>query len=379
MRICDNIFPVMLCCGWQSAGVASSSIVVMMTTSIPFSPPPPSPNVPATTAIVPNEATPRTPLGISSSLSQNHQVSDLLLLTMLNGDHGQDDASSSSSTPSLSPSEDQSFSSSMILSSSSKTAKLPLVSSDKVIRIVDANTVQLESLGQVSLAGIKTPSPTSSNFKYPDCFPYSPTYKLRQLIPAKTKVKVEQQELQDGSNKKQKYVVLIRQSDGMVVNSELVKSGFARVKKETLSSSNSNTLQPDDLLPLQQAAKEQQLGIYMSCTTSYDQQSVPNSIAVAPVAEFEPLDDRDNSDHPKVTPPNPVEQRRNSRKPVRGCSDFKTYEEALRWYEFYGEYYGDVANLDRDRDGIPCPGLPHTTNPNLYRMKVPTKVDRQKE
>lgn len=25
-------------------------------------------------------------------------------------------------------------------------------------------------------------------------------------------------------------------------------------------------------------------------------------------------------------------------------------------------FYGDVAKLDRDGDGVPCPGLPHTSN-----------------
>ena len=68
----------------------------------------------------------------------------------------------------------------------------------------------------------------------------------------------------------------------------------------------------------------------------------------------------------KGTPKNPGD--------IKGCSDFRTYEEALSWYEAYEPYYGDVAKLDRDGDGIPCPGLPHTTNQNVYRMKVPKKT-----
>ena len=52
---------------------------------------------------------------------------------------------------------------------------------------------------------------------------------------------------------------------------------------------------------------------------------------------------------------------------VRGCSDFAYYEDALRWYEKYYSYYGDVAKLDRDMDGVPCPGLPH--DESRYRMK----------
>lgn len=55
-----------------------------------------------------------------------------------------------------------------------------------------------------------------------------------------------------------------------------------------------------------------------------------------------------------------------------GCSDFTTYKDALRWYEKFYPFYGDVAKLDRDGDGVPCPGLPHTRVAEKYRMKVPT-------
>mmetsp|Transcript_7968 Transcript_7968/g.14490 ORF Transcript_7968/g.14490 Transcript_7968/m.14490 type:complete len:137 (-) Transcript_7968:78-488(-) len=34
------------------------------------------------------------------------------------------------------------------------------------------------------------------------------------------------------------------------------------------------------------------------------------------------------------------------------CSDFDYYEDALRWFETYQPYYGDVAKLDPDRDGV---------------------------
>jgi hypothetical protein len=53
------------------------------------------------------------------------------------------------------------------------------------------------------------------------------------------------------------------------------------------------------------------------------------------------------------------------------CSDFRTYEEALSYYEKYYPYYGDVAKLDRDGDGVPCSGLPHDTNGERFRLKKP--------
>jgi hypothetical protein len=99
------------------------------------------------------------------------------------------------------------------------------------------------------------------------------------------------------------------------------------------------------------------------------------------VAEFEPLERtmetiwtadggtqriivQSSSTGARTQPANPGD--------VKGCSDFATYEAALKWYETYEPYYGDVAKLDRDGDGIPCPGLPHTSSPDQYRMKVPT-------
>jgi hypothetical protein len=60
-----------------------------------------------------------------------------------------------------------------------------------------------------------------------------------------------------------------------------------------------------------------------------------------------------------------------------GCSDFRAYEDAFRWYETYFPFYGDVAKLDRNGDGVPCPGLPHTKVPEKYRMKVPSAAVKQ--
>ena len=56
---------------------------------------------------------------------------------------------------------------------------------------------------------------------------------------------------------------------------------------------------------------------------------------------------------------------------TKGCSSFRDYEEAKRWYDAYYPQFGDVAQLDRDEDGIPCPGLPHTPNREKYLPKRP--------
>lgn len=43
---------------------------------------------------------------------------------------------------------------------------------------------------------------------------------------------------------------------------------------------------------------------------------------------------------------------------VVDCTDFSTQAEAQAWYDYYEHWYGDVAVLDGDADGIACENLP---------------------
>jgi hypothetical protein len=43
---------------------------------------------------------------------------------------------------------------------------------------------------------------------------------------------------------------------------------------------------------------------------------------------------------------------------VKNCSDFRTQAEAQAWFNTYFPWYGDVARLDNDGDGIACETLP---------------------
>lgn len=205
---------------------------------------------------------------------------------------------------------------------------------DQIVRILDANTIKLQKNGVVSLAGVRYPS-TASNFQFSECSSYSPTYKLRQLIPANTAVFVKV-----AGTKPQ--AVLVRQNDAMVVNEELVKSGFAKVKPiyspelEGLLDSNALKAYEDD-------ARRRGVGIFQRCDDGGD---------ATFVAEFEPLeldvetrwgDDggtqilKQKESISQVPPKNPGD--------VKGCSDFEFYEDALRWFENYKPYFGDVAKL----------------------------------
>jgi hypothetical protein len=259
---------------------------------------------------------------------------------------------------------------------------------DKVKRVIDASTVQLEKSGYVSLESVRG---VGSTYILPDCFSYSPSYEMRRLLPKGTVVRLVHLEESDSSianNNDDRALTtsstsrvaawIVRNNDEILINEELVRTGFAYVRK------GSRTTPPDvmaDLIKLERIASEKGLGIYESCDKRSqgggveEVQQNENDDRVRQlrtanfVAQFESLNDNAATATSSL-PSNPGDS--------RGCSDFVTYEEALNWYETYAPYYGDVAKLDRNGDGVPCPGLPHTTNGEKYRIKRPnTSSSRQ--
>jgi len=278
-------------------------------------------------------------------------------------------------------------------SSTTSTAKITDDSSslssawkdDRVLRVLDANTIKLEKAGLVSLAAVKTPQPGSSTFQFPECFNRSPSYKIKQLLTAKNnnnnnyheKVRVQIVANVDGGNKisTPPQAVVVRSRDGMVVNEELVRSGFAQVRRKNRAP---NLLSTADLQDMERRAREHGLGLYQRCSIN----SADDVGGIVVDVQFEPLELTTETrwgvdggktvlrarDDPTVAaaagpPPNPGDR--------VGCSDFAYYEDALKYYEKFFSYYGDVAKLDRNADGVPCPGLPHTPVADRYRMKIP--------
>jgi hypothetical protein len=69
----------------------------------------------------------------------------------------------------------------------------------------------------------------------------------------------------------------------------------------------------------------------------------------------------------RPAPPNPGDS--------RDCASFRTQPEAQGWFTLYRPWYGDVAKLDPDGDGIACPKLPGpkafpTFQPDEYKELV---------
>jgi endonuclease YncB( thermonuclease family) len=146
---------------------------------------------------------------------------------------------------------------------------------DQVVRILDANTIKLEKNGIVSLAGVRMPTPgKSSNFQFPDCLSYGPTYKLRQLIPKNTAVLVKVV-----TQQQKQQAVVIRSVDSVLVNQELVRAGFGRVQKVS-NPDLKEILDLSLLQSLQEEAKTKGLGIFTRC----------DEVSTVVEAQFEPLE-----------------------------------------------------------------------------------------
>ena len=260
--------------------------------------------------------------------------------------------------------------------------------SDRVVRVLEDDVViKLEKSGLVSLAGLQFPK----NLYNSDCTSYSfttPSTKLKQLLPPQTAVRVLVAERGgDGKSRRpRKAIVLVnitpkqqqqKQTDAREATSiqeELLRRGYAKVRFTTSVDDDSSSFPSHALMDHWTAVQEQaQLN---KVGPLYHQESCMGGESPSQFAldtQFEPISltmRTDWSDGPSTTtkPKNPGD--------TVGCSDFDTYEDALRWYERYFPWYGDVAKLDRNGDGVPCPGLAHTKDPERYRVKIPNNQNR---
>lgn len=251
---------------------------------------------------------------------------------------------------------------------------------DKVSRVVDANTVKLEKTGLVSFAAIQTPSASyngAGGDYFPDCMSYTPAFKAKQLLPSKTPVRVllVATKQSTSSSTSLPRALVIREEDDKFINTELVRVGVAK------PSQGRGRHQVDELLPgiidwdvLQKQAQTNQVGLYQRCNDDFldkdDDQFEPldRTVEVQYFSDGGKQVVKERSSRTTLQPANPGD--------TKGCSDFETYEDALQWFELYRPWYGDVAKLDPDRDGIPCPRLPHTSNQDRYRMKVPDSIKK---
>jgi hypothetical protein len=184
---------------------------------------------------------------------------------------------------------------------------------DQVVRVMDPNTIRLKQRGLVTMAAVRTPLPGFSNinFQYPECFTYDPAYKITQLLPAQTDVLVyvippppEETSLSTSSSSDLSSsststtttpiavapaAILIRQEDQVMVNRELIRTGFARIRRP--NPAVEEVLPRAELVSLQAVAQSKGLGLYVRCNYDNDDdvKEATNNRNVIVQAEFEPI------------------------------------------------------------------------------------------
>lgn len=187
----------------------------------------------------------------------------------------------------------------------------------KVIRVVDGDTIELESGQKLRYIGIDTPESTTEH----ECFGVEAKEKNRELVEGKL-VRLEKDVSEtDRYGRLLRYVYLIPEGSNneIFVNEVLVNEGFA----------NAISYPPDikyqeKFLLAQREAREGSRGLWNRCIdTSTNSSDVKGSSIV--------FQDKD-------------------------CADFKTQKEAQDFFESIGE--GDPHKLDADGDGRVCISLP---------------------
>ena len=206
-------------------------------------------------------------------------------------------------------------------------------STDVVVRVMDSDRVKLERAGVVRLAGVRTPTRD-----VPVCYNREPGVKARAMLPRGTKVNVE--DVNGDAD-----VV----AGGKSVSETLVREGFAYATPRRRRASDGDDYLASALADAQEAAKRDQRGLWRPC----DATSAP----VVPVATFDDIDFQ----------PTPTKDYGDAPTKYKSCAEFEFYEDALAIFERAPESVR--KRLDRDGDGVPCPGLPHTTDQERYRFK----------
>ena len=205
-------------------------------------------------------------------------------------------------------------------------------STDVVVRVMDSDRVKLERAGVVRLAGVRTPTRD-----VPVCYNREPGVKTRGMLSRGAKVEVEA----DGGDAN---IVV----GGKSVSETLVREGYAYATPRRRRESDGDYL-ASVLAEAQEAAKRDQRGLWRPC----DATSAP----VVPVATFDDIDFQ----------PTPTKDYGDAPAKYKSCAEFEFYEDALAIFERAPESVR--KRLDRDGDGVPCPGLPHTTDRERYRFK----------
>jgi micrococcal nuclease len=197
-----------------------------------------------------------------------------------------------------------------------------------VTRIIDGDTLEVSTGEKVRLIGIDTPE-TRHPSRPVECFGAQATEHATALMGPGTDVRlVYDVERTDRYGRTLAYVY--RAADGLFVNLEMVRDGFA-----VTATYPPNVAHAEEFLPAEREARSNNRGLWGACGG-----------ADTPAA---------SSGSPSQAPP-----------PVSGgggggdrdCSDFSSHREAQAFFEAEGGPGRDPHRLDGDGDGLACESLP---------------------
>jgi micrococcal nuclease len=143
-------------------------------------------------------------------------------------------------------------------------ASTVLASNATVERVVDGDTVVVDIDGHretVRLIGIDTPETVKPNSPV-ECFGPEASAATKALLPEGTPVRLER-DVEGRDDYDRLLVYLYRSVDGMFVNLELVRSGYA-----TLLTFPPNIAHVDDFVVAAEAARTDGLGLWSGCSSS---------------------------------------------------------------------------------------------------------------
>ncbi len=195
-----------------------------------------------------------------------------------------------------------------------------------VTRVIDGDTIEVSTGEKVRLIGIDTPE-TQHPSQPVECFGAQSTEHATKLMRPGTSVRlVYDVQRTDRFGRTLAYVY--RVSDGLFVNLQMVRDGFAAV-----ATYPPNVAHVEAFRAVEREARAHNIGLWGAC-------GGPDT----PAAQ---------SGAPPPPPPS-----WGSGGPDRDCSDFASHEEAQRFFEAEGGPGRDPHGLDGDGDGLACESLP---------------------
>jgi micrococcal nuclease len=195
-----------------------------------------------------------------------------------------------------------------------------------VTRIIDGDTLEVSGGETVRLIGIDTPE-TKHPSRPVECFGAQATEHAAALMGPGTNVRlVYDVERTDRYGRTLAYVY--RASDGLFVNLEMVRDGFA-----VTATYPPNVAHVEDFLAAEREARSNNRGLWGACGGADTPAASSGSPSQAPAPPAGGGGDRD-------------------------CSDFSSQREAQAFFEAEGGPGRDPHRLDGDGDGRACQSLP---------------------